>query len=138
MMERDDFFKNELVQELRYASNQMRKDLSVEKKIFYFSAAYGITSRTFRYSFSKDVLLADLVCTQVYQMLQARFVQLGGMDVGGQLEKKLGKLCDELTALADRFESGDSILEPIENILTIGYSTTGNGLYLEERGDLKL
>jgi hypothetical protein len=137
-MQREDFFKAELVQELRYVSSSMRKEPALDKKIFYFSGAYGITSRTFRYSFSKDVLLADSVCMQVYNLLMARFAQVGGIDKDGQLAKKLDELSDQLNSLADNFESGKNILESIENILTIGYSTTGNGIYLEEKGELKL
>lgn len=50
-MPHEDFFRRELVQELRRVENLMRRESSIEKKVYYFSAAYGVTSRTFRYSF---------------------------------------------------------------------------------------
>ena len=68
-MQHDDFFRRELVQELRRVENLIRHESSVEKKIYYFSAAYGITSRTFRYSFTKDFLLADFVLQGAYNLL---------------------------------------------------------------------
>jgi hypothetical protein len=133
--ERAKFFKSELVEELRYVANAMREETDIEKKIFIFSAAYGITSRTFRYVFSKDVLLADFVLTQVYELLTKR---IEGMGVEGSLPLKLNRLSDELEDLAAGFEQDKNLVDPLKNILTIGYSVIGNGLYLEQKGDLKI
>jgi hypothetical protein len=133
--ERAEFFKSELVQELRYVANAMREETDIEKKIFLFSAAYGITSRTFRYVFSKDVLLADFVLTQVYELLTKR---VEGMGVDGSLPLKLNRLSDELEDLAAGFEQDKNIGDPLKNILAIGYSVIGNGIYLEQKGELEI
>jgi hypothetical protein len=133
--ERAEFFTSELVQELRYVANAMREETDIEKKIFLFSAAYGITSRTFRYVFSKDVLLADFVLTQVYELLTKR---IEGIGVEGSLPLKLDRLSDELEDLAAGFEQNKNLVDPLKNILTIGYSVIGNGIYLEQKGELKI
>ena len=85
-MAQDAFFKKELARELRYIEVMMKKDNSFEKKIYYFSAAYGITSRTLRYSFSPDYLLADLVLNSTYQALVQRteMIQSGDATVPGR------------------------------------------------------
>ena len=67
-MAQDKYFRKELVKELRFVEGLIKKEPSVEKKIYYFSAAYGITSRTYRYAFSKDVLLADYVLQTVHNL----------------------------------------------------------------------
>jgi len=72
MPPREEFFRKELVEELRRIENMMRQAPSIDKKIYYFSASYGITSRTYRYSFSKDVLLADILLQNVYNMMMER------------------------------------------------------------------
>jgi hypothetical protein len=136
-LQRDEFFKKELIEELRVVENLIRNEPSLAKRIYYFSAAYGITSRTFRYSFSKDVLLADFVLSGTYNLLQTKLGQLGAEE-NLPLEQKLDGLCDGLKLLADCIESDRSILEPLEKIVTIAYSTTGNGEYMEERGLLKM
>jgi hypothetical protein len=136
-MQRDEFFKKELIEELRVVENLIRSEPSLKKRIYYFSAAYGITSRTFKYSFSKDVLLADFVLSGAYSLLQKKLEQLGAEE-SPPLQEKVDGLCDGLKLLADCIESDKSVLEALENIITIAYSTTGNGEYLEKRGQLKM
>lgn len=70
-MPHEDFFGRELVQELRRAENLMRRESSFEKR-YTISAAYGVTNRTFRYSFSKDILLTDFLLQGVYNLLMDR------------------------------------------------------------------
>jgi hypothetical protein len=128
-----------LVDELRRVAALVRQAPSIEKKAYYFSAAYGITNRTYRYSFSKEVLVADLLLTGVYNMLMER---LNAIKAGNQnvLPEPLvfEKICDGLIDLANRIESNESIFEPLANIAAAGFSVTGAGNYLKEKGELKL
>ena len=134
-----EFFKKELVKELRLIEALMKKEENIERKIYYLSAAYGITSRTYRYSFSKDVLLADFVLTTGYQSLSDRLQRIKSGDQTVLIEDiHFEKIEDGLRQLADAFEKDESILEPIENILTAIFSTSGAGNYLREKGLLKL
>jgi hypothetical protein len=136
-MKRDDFFRKELATELRLIENLVRNEPSMEKKIYYFSAAYGITGRTFRYSFSKDVLLADFVLTQVYSLLLDGFNQLRAGSEVIQLDSlHVEKICDALKELAYKLEACENIQEPLQEMLATGFSIRGPGLYLTEKGSL--
>ena len=140
MKERRDFFNKELVDELRRVQEYVSREPMLEKKVYYFSAAYGITGRTFRYSFSKNVLLADFVLTQVYHQMFEAIKQMKG---GNQSVKLSGehfeKICDLLGSLADKFESkDDNIQSQLEDLLAVGFSITSVGNYLAEKGDLKI
>ena len=138
-MPHDDFFRRELVQELRRVENLMRRESSIEKKIYYFSAAYGITSRTFRYSFSKDILLTDFVLQGAYNILMDRLNRLKSGDKTVSLDEFLfDGICDGLKLLADKVESKAKLQDALEIILTAAYATTGPGNYLREKGDMKL
>jgi len=138
-MLREEFFRRELVQELRRVENLIRQESSIEKKIYYFSAAHGITNRTLRYSFSRDVLLADFVLQQIYNVLTDRSNRVKSGDQRIPFEDiHFEKICDGLKLLADRFETGGNVQEPIEIIITSGFSITGPGYYLRVKGDLKL
>lgn len=138
-MTQEEFFRKELVKELRLVETLMKKEENVEKKIYYFSGAYGITDRTYRYSFSEDVLLADLVLNTGYQALMDRFQRIRLGDTTVKIEEIHFKKIEEgLRLLADAFENGESILKPIEIILTATFSTQGPGNYLREKGLLKL
>jgi len=138
-MSQDDFFRKELVAELRRVELMMRMEERVEKKIYYFSAAYGITSRTLRYSFTEDYLLADFVLNTSYNGLLERFKRIRSGDTTVELKPvHFGRIQDGLKMLADAFESKTSILVPLEEILKAMYATTGPGNYLFEKGLLKL
>lgn len=137
--EREDLFKKELVGELRRVEILVRQAPSIEKKAYYFSAAYGITNRTYRYSFSQDVLIADLLLNGTYNMIMERIAALRSGDqniIPDQLVFE--KICDGLRDLANCLESGESIFDPLKNITTAGFSITGAGNYLREKGLLKL
>ncbi len=138
-MQHDDFFRRELVTELRRVENLMRRESSVEKKIYYFSAAYGITSRTFRYSFTKDFLLADFVLQGAYNLLTDRLNRIKAGDNTVLLDDILfEEICDGLKLLADRIESKDNLQNALEKILAAAYVTTGPGNYLREKEDIIL
>ncbi|QSZ66998.1 hypothetical protein RJ40_05560 [Methanofollis aquaemaris] len=138
-MAKDDFFRKELVAELRRIELMMKRAETIEKKIYYFSAAYGITGRTLRYSFAEDYLLADFVLNTSYNGLMERFKRLRSGDATVELEPvHFERIQDGLRMLADAFESETSILAPLEQILTAMYATTGPGNYLREKGQLNL
>lgn len=133
--ERDEFFKRELVEELRRVEALVRGAPTLEKKTYYFSASYGITNRSYRYSFSKDVLVADILLQAVYNMIMERIAAMKSGDqnvIPDQLV--FDKICDGLRDLANNIESGESIFEPLETIVTAGFALTGAGNYLREKG----
>ena len=138
-MQREDFFRKELVAELRRVEKYMREEQDIEKKIYLFSAAYGITSRTLRYSFSKDVLLADVVLQTTYRMLLDRYNRIKGGERIIEIKKEhFDKLAEALKELARRFENGESIQKPLVDIISIGFILTGPGNSLAFKGDLTL
>ncbi|MDO8871193.1 MAG: hypothetical protein Q7V05_00470 [Methanoregula sp.] len=138
-MQHEAFFKKELVKELRHVANLIKNEKSPEKKIYYFSAAYGITSRTFRYAFSRDVLLADLVLNTSYHSLLERFSRVRSGEITVPIDEKVFEsIVEGLKALSDAFEKDISILEPLELIVTASFCTTGPGNYLREKGELTL
>jgi len=139
MQPREDFFKRELVTELRRIENMIRREQSLEKKIYYFSAVYGITSRTYRYSFSEDVLIMDILFHSVYNMMTERLnlVKTGNTTVVFD-QLIFERICDGLVNLANSFESGENVLEPLKKIVTAGFALTGPGNYMREKEELHI
>ena len=111
----------------------------MERNIYYFSAAYGATSRTFRYSFSRDVLLADFVLQTCYNLLVDRANRIKNGDNTVKVEKiHFEKICEGLKILAELLEKEENIQEPLEILLTTTFSITGPGNYLREKGEINL
>lgn len=138
-MTKEDFFRKELVNELRNVAQSMKKEKNLEKKIYYFSASYGITSRTYRYVFSSEVLLADLVLQTSYQALQNRVNQIKSGDTTVQIDDKVfDALYEGLQILASAFEDKKSIQDALGIILTASFSVSGPGNYLKEKNMFKI
>ncbi len=140
-MVQEKFYRKELVEELRVVENLMRKEQTIEKKLYYYSAAYGATSRSYRNSFARDILLTDLVLNNSYNLLNERVNALkAGVKVVdfSVVQKSIEKVQEGLKLLIDKLESKGNIQGALEMILTASYATTGNGNYLLERGELKL
>ncbi|MDO8873016.1 MAG: hypothetical protein Q7V05_09850 [Methanoregula sp.] len=139
MATHEDFFKKELVTELRNIAGLMEKEKNPEKKIYYFSAGYGITSRSYRYAFSSEVLLADLILNASYQTLFDRFKRIKSGETTVPLdEATFKKIEDGLWDLAKALDTGKPIQKSLEEILTASFSVSGPGYYLKEKGMLKL
>ena len=133
------FFRKELVKELRRVEKFITNEPHPEKKLYYFSAAFGATGRTFRYSFGRDVLLADFVLTSTYGLMMDRINRLKQGDQTVLIEEiHFSRLSEGLRLLADRIESDEPIQEALELILCTAFSTTGPGNYLMEKGELAL
>jgi S-adenosylmethionine synthetase len=138
MPEREDFLRRELVEELRRVEAMIRQAPTPEKKIFYFSAAYGITGRTFKYAFSEDVLISDIILQNAYNMLNEHAKALSSVDNVIANPVLFDKICDGLRDLANAFESGGNVLDPLKNIATAGFTATGPGYYLLKKGAITL
>lgn len=133
------YFRKELVKELRLVEKKIKKAQDLETKNYFFSAAYGITGRTYRYSFSGDVLLADFVLQTTYGLIETRIERMKAGDPTVEITKKhFENIRKGLRMLADNFEQNENIQEALELILTTVYSTTGPGNYLREKGLLRL
>ena len=86
-MAQNKFFRKELIKEIKRVEALMKKEDNPEKKIYYLSAAYGATSRTFRYNFTRDVLLADFVLQACYNILMDRVHRIKTGDPTVQIEE---------------------------------------------------
>lgn len=138
MSKKELFFKKELISELRLIEQKMKSEESLEKKTYLFSAAYGIANRTYRYSFSRDVLLMDLVLNNAYGLLYERIqkIKREGDNLVPLENIHFERLQEGLKMLADSLENEKPIQEALELIVCVSFSTTGPGNYLKEKGML--
>jgi hypothetical protein len=135
----DTYFRKGLVEELRMVENLMRKEPSIEKKIYYFSAAFGIFQRTHRFSFHREYLLADFVLNASYSLLQQRLAMLKTGDMTVRLEEKdFVPIYDGLKALANALGRDEPVQDALETLLTAAYAVSGPGNYQKERGSIKI
>jgi hypothetical protein len=134
-MTKNDIFKKELIIELKNVVKMMSEEKDIEKKIYLFSASYGITSRTFRYDFKEDYLLADFVLNATYNGLIERLNRLKSVDSTVMLENiHFERIQNGLMELALSFEKNLPPYDTLKKILSTMYSTTGPGYYIRLKG----
>ncbi|MBI4198032.1 MAG: hypothetical protein HY533_02855 [Chloroflexi bacterium] len=130
-----------LVGELRNAATLMEQHAATPtNSVFYFSACYGATQRVLNIEFSEKLGLLHFVLQHAYQEIMARIAALRqGQEQGAQLPDGLFLALAKLVAqLADKLEARQDIISILETIVTVAYSTTGNGFYLYTVGRLKM
>lgn len=128
------------IEELRYVTKQMQGAENPEEKLYYFSAVFGTAQRIVNFEFDSEMLFIHQVTQLVYNQIQQRLVLVNS----GQ-QKSIGlsdKLFDVLRGMVDemasRIENEETTHPILEKMMTLSYSTTGNGHYLLQKGELKL
>ena len=138
-MQLEKIYKDELIKELRFIAKKINEEPNLEKKIFFFSATYGVTSRIMKMSFQRELLLSDFIFTQTHQLMAERFNQIKkGETVIPMEEHVFKKIAIKIAQMADRIEKNEPFYDIIELILTIGFSLNGPGHYLSLKGQLTL
>lgn len=128
--------RNEIVSEIRYILEQMKKASKAQDKVYFYSAAYGVTHRMINHVKDSELILIDLVLNTSYQMINTRVVAISkGQETPVSVPANLfTRLEDNLGQLADAIEHGTKSYPILESIVNLSYSTTGNGFYLFTKG----
>ncbi len=129
------YVKNELVKELMNVSKKMLDDSEPAKKLYYYSAAYGIVDRTMRYEFSKQLLMAQTILNVTYNIYMERLKAIVGKDAVVPLTTaQLDKTAELVGRLGDAFDKDIDINDILENIMLLAYMSTGPGHYMNTNG----
>jgi hypothetical protein len=131
--------KRELVDELKLVAGMMRQEQDPPRKNYMFSAAYGITSRILRLDYSKELLMADFVITNAYNMIQARVQSIMQGDRLVPIEMPMfDELANLVEKLGARIDADEDYHDVLDSILELAFTTTGPGHYMRASGKLRL
>jgi hypothetical protein len=136
-MDRKEFYRQEMIDEFKTIIELIEHEENLERQLYYFSAAYGMTQRTLRNDFSKEVLLMDLIFTNTHNLLIQRLNLLKNRDMvisPDILQKASKEVFKEFEILIKKFEENEPYHDHLMNILTAGFITSGSGNYLHEKG----
>jgi hypothetical protein len=131
--------REQLVKEIRFAVNNMRKTDKIIDKLYFFSATYAIFDRIYNLEYDPELVFIHQVVHQTFDSINAKITLASQKDMGigssipANLFESLSGCIDELANKIEKDENTYSLLEKIANI---GYSTTGNGSYLYFKGFL--
>ena len=139
-MQISDNSRNIIVNEFTYVIKKMRGEKDPSRKLYYFSAAYGVIFRILNQEFDPTLNFIHFVLNGAYSTINSRLTIMGqGVEMGVGIPTVLFvKLEDATEALAKAIRENTSLLESLEKISVLSYATSGNGYYLYEKGVLKL
>jgi hypothetical protein len=131
--------RQELVSELRFVGRKIAEEPDVSKKIYFYSAAFGVFRRLLSTDYDSSMVLAEFVLEVSYNTFNSRATAIRQGDVKVPfIEGFFDRLVAYLEELARRIAENDNIYPALERIMVLAHITTGMGYYLYVKGMAKL
>jgi len=130
----------ELEKELIYVGDRIIAERDPRRKVFFYSAAYGITRRIMNLCFDPQLGFMELVLQLSYNTINDRVnrIMIGKDPTVPLIDGFFEKLAQEINNLAQCIKADKDTYKILETIVTLTYTTTGNGHYLYTKGLLKI
>jgi glutamine synthetase adenylyltransferase len=131
--------KDIIINEIRYSIKKVEEAVSIEEKLYYFSAVQGVFHRTFNIEFNQELLFAHFIFNETFKAFQQK---LAAMKMGDLVfvisEQQISRLSELTNEFVNRFEADKSTDDVLKKMVTLLYSISGNGNYLMGKGLLKI
>ena len=131
-----------IVDEFKKVETLISESKSIEDKLYFFSASYGILNRIMNIEYDPILVFMHNILQIVHQNFSQRLnASKGSTSISNSIpEEMVNSLSQYLSNLRSDFEIKDEhkIRLALEKFTTLAYSTSGNGFYLYLRGILKL
>jgi hypothetical protein len=125
-----------LVQEINYARKRMRETKSLGRKLYYYSAIYGIIGRVMRLDYDRRLVFAHFVLNNTYNLMNAQIQGIKAEAIPIDLREDFFEKLDEgLKSLGTHISKAqdDEILHDLEYIVWLAWTLTGAGFYESEK-----
>ena len=134
------YLRKKMVEEMRYALEKMKQEKDERKKLYYFSGTYGVIPRIFNFEYDSQLVFIHHILEDTYRSISTRLIAIAQGDKTALLaDGILDKLYLYTSQIADEIErERDEVYNLLQKITILGYTTTGNGYYLYEKGDIKI
>ncbi len=131
--------KELLVKEIDFVINKMANIEAPQQKLYYFSGIFTLTNRIFNFKYDSELALIHNVMKTAHATISANLPTFGpNQPIAAMPPMLFGALREALIELREAFNTGKPSYQALERISDIAYSTTGNGYYLWEKGELKI
>ena len=131
-----------IVDEFRSVAARMRETSDEYRKLYWFSAIYGVLTRVFNLEFDATLVFIHVLLNGAYNTINARAAAISqGRDRAINIPEGLfDSLNEVLEELAGNIETDNEqdIFRNLQKIANLTYVTTGNGYYLYQKGLLQL
>lgn len=131
--------KTLIIKELEFILARMNQAKNPDEKIYFFSAVQGLLNRVLNLDYTENLLMAFFAANDTYIAFQQRLAGNKQGDVGALLtETQLSKLSEITKEFLDQIVNDGEINSILRKYFVLGYSATGNGYYLMQKGVLRI
>lgn len=134
--------RKRLASEFRFAASKIAEADNIGEKMYYFSVFYGEAGRQLNVHWDTDLSLLHVVVQTACNQIGARAQINKPMPAGGFPDgflKAIDEVSEELAAIFEPAETDIARLyAAVSRIAELTYLIVGNGIYLHERGMIRL
>lgn len=135
-MKISDQYRKMISREVAYVRGRIKEAETEERKLYYYSALYGIIGRIMRFEPDPQLLFCHFVLNSTYTLLnnQVTAINAGAIqvplaeDLFDRVDTALKSFQDHVSAKQD----GD-LYEDLQSLVVAAWSVTGGGFYDEEK-----
>ena len=135
-----DNFRETIVKEIKYVVKKMDQINDPVQKLYFFSGTYSIIQRIFNLECDSDLIFSHFILRQTYDAFTARLQAIikGGDTLILLQEEHFKKLSQITKELANKIQKNEDINDTLKKFVILSYTTTGNGFYLQQKGQIKI
>lgn len=135
--------RNRLTDEISFAADRMSEEGVGLRKLYFFSAVFGVVGRELNHHWDPKLALIYQVTNLSYQQINSRLQQIAAGDTTLPVGRDILGALDVATQQLARLLKQEEILDPdllriLGSMAELSYATTGNGHYLLTRGRIRL
>ncbi len=124
-----------LANEIKVARGKMEEERDQLRKIFFYSAIFGATTRTMNAAYDSHLQFIDYVLETSYLLLNQRVQAIRGGDNTVRVSNEFfQQLSNYLGELEKRIRNDKEAFDILQKISNLTFETSGNGYYLKETG----
>lgn len=125
-----DDLKKRLLVDFEFSIQKIQEEENIRKKLYYFSATFGIVERIMRLHLEPQLVLVHAVLNLTYNSLIGLVQGRERGDIARELPPNLTEMLVEyLTELRDKLAEDKDTYKTLEKILFLGYRASGPGYY---------
>ncbi len=131
-----------IAKEIDFVLQKISEAATTEEKLYYFSAVHGVINRVMNFDCNPVLVFAHQVLSSVHGIFMSRLAaaKSSGEKHLAVTPEMVKKLQETLEKFRTAFEQKDEakICNALQKFANIGYTATGNGFYLYQKGVLKI
>lgn len=134
-MEISETYKNILLDEIAFVRQKITEESDISKKIYYYSAIYGMTRRILNLNYDHQLQFIDYIFYTTYQTISNRLNIIRSGDLTIQFQTSFfDDLIYCLEQLEEKIRNDEDTYTVLEKVSNLASLIDGNGYYLSQKG----